>query len=228
MAIAVAGTPAVVDSGGNYTAESGSNRLLPWAFSGMKSTATAPAILGCTHGIAVMTQAGSSAVSADQSYAFADEWYLKDADIPVGANALTATFSVAPNDTPIQGYAMTLTDVDQSNPVVDSDIVIGTGVTGLTSPSVDVEAGGFVFFIVVKSVDNDTQFNTPSGYTKAGLGNFGFSGSAAVYYKTIPSAGTEAPAITWTGSANGALKIVSFRRVAAAAVARKLLLLGVG
>lgn len=202
----------IVDSGGAYTAAAGSDRLLVWPFGAMKSTETAPVISTVTHGAATLTQAGSSAVSATQSYAFADEWYLKEANIIAGSQTMTATFSVVPNDTTYQGNAYTLTGVDQTTPLVDSDIAVGTAVTGLTSPSVDVEAGGVAIFIVVKDSDSDT-FNTPSGYTKVSLGNFGFSGAAAAYSKLITSAGTEAPAITWTGAGNGALKIASFRRV---------------
>lgn len=205
----------IVDDGSSYTAATASNRLLVWALTGMKSTETPPAISSVAHGAAGLTHAGASAVSADQTYAFADQWYLPHASILSGAQTMAATWSAAPNDTPSQGNAFTLSDVHQTTPVVDSDIVVGTGVTGLTSPSVDVEAGGAVIFIVAKSTDSDT-LNTPAGYTKVALGNFGFSGYAVAYSKLITGAGTEAPAITWTGSANGALNIVSYRKTAAA------------
>lgn len=212
MPITIAGTPAVANGGDNYTAETGSNRLVVWTFGAMKSTENAPAISGVTFGGVAMSLAVTS-ISDSQAFALSSVWYLKHADIPSGAQALVITWSTEPNDTTYLGRCYTLIGVDQTNPLVDTDGAIGSSVASLQGGGLTVEDGGIVIAHASKSNDTD-NFNTPSGYTKTSLGNYDFSGHSVVYHKLISGAGTESPSVTFT-SANASLSLASFRQVAA-------------
>lgn len=212
MAVAIAGTPAIVDGGGSYTAETGSNRLVVWTFGAVKSNENPPALTGVTFGAVAMTL-GVTVISADQTYALASFWYIKEADIPGGSNAFTPSWSVTPNDTLYQGYAWTLTGVDQTTPVVDTDGAFGTASSSLTGSGLTVTADGIALAHATKNEDAD-NFNTPAGYTKASLGNYSFSGHGVTLRKLITGAGTESPNVTFT-SANAALALISIQAVSA-------------
>lgn len=211
MAVAIAGTPAAVNDGGSYTAEAGSNRLVVWTFGAMKSTENPPVISGVTFGGVAMSLAVTS-ISAAQAFALTSVWYLKDADIPSGSQALVISWSVEPNDTTYLGRCYTLTGVDQTSPLVDTDGAVGSSVASLQGGGLTVEAAGVVIAHASKS-ENTDNFNTPSGYTKTSLGNYGFSGHSVVYDRLISGAGTESPSVTFT-SANASLSLASFRQVA--------------
>lgn len=202
-----------VDSGGTFTAGSGSNRVLVWAFSGTRGGAGAPAITGATFGGEPMTQA-VFAVNTTQRYNASTIYYLLEADIPSGSQTATATWDGGtPVDDTVQGQMYTLSGIDQTDPVVDIDSAVGETATSLTGSGLSIVTDGVAIAIGSKSEDGDS-WNTPSGYTKVYLGTFDFSGSAVAYSKLTTSTTSESLAVTFS-AANGATAWVAFRPVSA-------------
>jgi hypothetical protein len=120
MAIAVEGTPSYgVTEAGTYTAETtGSDRLLVICVTA--EDGSTPDITGLTFGGVTCTQVVTKrAGGAGGPYPGASIYYLKQADIPGGAQAAAATFDSDPMTTGPYFDFFTLSGVDQTTPVDD-------------------------------------------------------------------------------------------------------------
>ena len=104
----IIGTPALFVAGGNYTAESGSDRLVVVAVA-KEVTASAP-FTSVTFGGVAMTSLAQSVSTVTTDYPHAEIWYLPEASIPVGASAIV----VSPTHSTSRGVAYTLGGADQA------------------------------------------------------------------------------------------------------------------
>lgn len=206
MAIGVVSS-AQVNSGQNVTPGAAAERLALWGIGISKGGPGAPGFTGATFGAQAMTQANGTAANATQRYAAQSAWYVKEANMPSGANAMTIATSGSPDST-LLGAAMILSGVDQGSPLVDTDTHFAEVATGLNK-TVDVLAGGMVFVVLGKSEPGDTW--VLSGFTKVFSAAHDFSGEQTVFYKAISADGTQAVAPTWTNSANASMLVLSLR-----------------
>lgn len=136
MAISILGTPVQVTGGNNYTAETGSNRIVVICLARRTSDTgsnISPAITALSFGSASL--ANSQVVSAKEvvvglgANTRAGIWFVREANIPSGANAVSATWGSTMSGSDLF-FMFTLGDVDQTS------TVDGTGAS-------ETHSGGF-------------------------------------------------------------------------------------
>jgi hypothetical protein len=115
MTAALVGTPVAIDSGGTYTAESGSNRIVAFVVMAEDST-TARTLNSLSFGGDSATVVANQASGTRMTVAIA---YVLEANIPSGAQTVTATFNTAPNET-ARIHCYTFSGCAQSSPVTSS------------------------------------------------------------------------------------------------------------
>jgi len=163
-AVSLVGTPSAVTSGGTYTAETGSNRLVVITV-GAEGLTTSPNVSAVVFGSATLAngkvvEAASAAQTPGATRGKAYVYYVKEANIDSGSQTLSVTWDG--NATANSGDLMeayTIAGVDQTTPVEATSSTfapVGTPVDPLSS-SLTVASG--------------------SGQVLAGLGNSPTAGS---------------------------------------------------
>lgn len=213
MAIAIEGTPSYGNTtASTYTAETtGSDRLLLVCVS-CEDSGT-PDITGVTFGGVTCTQAVTvRSGGATGPYQNASIYYLKQADIPSGAQSAAATFDSDPITTgPIFDF-ITLSGVDQTTPVDDfasQSRDNSAGTTFATGCVLDTNTnGGLAVALLAHGGSSAIAVSGFSPFTERADAAFG-----TAYWRWLGTYATDGSSVTW----NPTFTSVSFVAGAAAA-----------
>ncbi len=219
MAVAIAGSAEIAESatGGHpttYTAAAGSNRLLLCLFD---AEDTGNTIVSIKFGTTVMTEGLAFYESAQDSQTFA--YYLKEADIPAGAQAIDVTWGGANADDPEWvGMIYTLTDVDQTTPVDDSASENEASATTWTGPSVTSTDDGAVFALCGTGSNHSAASSITTANWTTDAVDYNISGYDAMFgHKFVTTGAAETPVADWNGTAEtGVFGMLAIAVVAAA------------
>lgn len=190
---AVLGTPVAADSGSTYTAETGSNRVLVYV--GASTSDGAKTISAITFGGVSMTQAAFLSSDIAGYECNSGLWYIKEASIPAGSQALSITWSGTILNG--SGLLMTLGGIDQSSTIVgtasgdyESGVQLSSGVTVVA---------GDVGIVGICANSQYITIGTPSGsrgtytaYAQQSESNCSTLAASCVY----SSSGSEQPTAT--------------------------------
>lgn len=217
MAVSILGTPSNLVEAGTYTAETGSNRLLVIC-SGVEQASGAGALSCTAMSFGTASLANGKIISAKETQTtgtqkvLAGIWYIKEADIPAGSNAISATFTSDPG----AGHAFvlyTLDGVDQSNPVeATSQFTVNIGSeTDPWSSSINVAAN--TAQILQAIVDVNVASTASAGWTEQrdvsrSLYQF------VTHHIVSASAGSVTYGLDFAAVQAGAISVVSFGPVA--------------
>ena len=185
----------------NFTNSAGSNRILILTV-GMEH-GTEVNLTGVTYGGKSMTQAiEKSIVTNAPSYNRVEIWYLKESDLAMagaGSKAFSFTWSGTPDN--IMYSAAVFSNVDQSTPIGNTQSREGSTNPLSVSSSLSVDVNDMV---VLAGVCGNPGTYTPcvSGYEEG----VDFIGNSTVtlanYTKSITTAGTETPGMSFSRSVN--------------------------
>jgi hypothetical protein len=162
MAVAIEGTPTKVADGENYTAEtSGSNRLVVLVAHARNSNDPG-SITGITMGSTGATLATNQ---GNQNQTASAVGYIKDADIPSGANAITVSVNNTLDSAQI--HCFTLSGADQTTPEKDSGGGNSSGNSAdvTHSSTTSTNGGMFVGGAQFDAFTNRT-WSPPTGWTE--------------------------------------------------------------
>jgi hypothetical protein len=129
---------------GLYTPPAGSDRLLVFVTGFEEADNNQTTITNVTFGGVDMTRAVERAYYSNPVTWRTEIWYLKEEDIPPGSGAFVVTYSPSepsPASRNTHAYAL-FTNVDQVNPIVDTDSGRSTTDTVTTDNPFDVVKGG--------------------------------------------------------------------------------------
>lgn len=218
MAAQVLGTPSNIDGGSTYAAEAGSNRIV------VICLAREPAATGVTPTVSTLSYGTPSlangqivqavtAVQTANNRIRATVWYVLEANIPVGAQTVAATWSTAMNGAD-KFTLYTLGGVDQADPIDNTATVIQGG--GALNGTIAVADNT----LQVSSLGNNTNaLATPEGtFIEIQDANDG-GGTARVYshYNVQVAAATINWGINLTQTGAGA--VASFNSAALTSIA---------
>jgi hypothetical protein len=223
MIPAHAALPEVVDlldfhsnSLGPYTVPEGNNRIVLFiahAENGANDRKIESVTLGDKN-LTLLVRDTVSSVGETQYFAMTEIWYLKEADIPKDANSFQVTWDTSAVSSFEVSYSYaTLVNVDQDNPIVDTESAKGTTGT-ITTPAFDVVENGRA--IAAATCGNAGSSWTPdSDYTE--LEDFSSASSSANSQKTknaYSADGTDTVSATFGNVNRQVLVVASFRFVA--------------
>lgn len=221
MAVSILGTPLVIDDGGSYTAESGSDRLVVISASNRASNtgiSLNPSVSTLTAGASTSLANGkifSILETADGNGANwrAGLWGIKESDIPAGSNVidmgwsttmqsttkicmytLGGVYQAVPIDTTVAKVQSSATLWQQAITVIDDSVHLSSAVWG---------AGG-------------ASATSGSGYTEQMDHTNGGSVRAHSQSRVITTGGSNTWEITLTTALSGRIAIASFAPVPAA------------
>lgn len=204
--IAVEGTPnSDIDSGDTYTPESGSDRLVVWAFGPRLNGTGSDTVTGGTYNSTALTIDANTFRTVGSNAYTSTILHAKDADLPGASSTISATISggsLADDD----GAALTLSGVDQTTPVGDTVTNSAGGITSLSLNGLSVSAGGVVVCVAASNRD----LTTPAGYTEL-MNQPSSTQNPMAAYKLITADGTEnvSVALSSSGAASGACAFYS-------------------
>lgn len=144
-----------ISEGGTYTAAAGSNRLVVIAGNGESAYSSRP-LVGISMGGVAFTEA---VTAVDGTATKGGIWYIKEADIPSGAQTITVDWNGQVHDT-FMGSIYTLTDIDQDNPLYDVASNFQADVTSLPLDFNGVDGG---FLIAEGGTNNQSVPISSSG-----------------------------------------------------------------
>lgn len=201
-----------IDNGETYTAGAGSNRVVIYT----PHAVLAGTLIDLQSGtfdapLNIRAEAREDTGTAGRSLAILD---VLEASIPVGANALTATYDNAPGND--EGTAITLSGVNQSSPVSDSDVVTGFAVDTSCALSVTVSNGD----MVIAAAGSTNDISQPAGYTSVRNDTVGVPDTSVVY-KAISAGGTENLTFTAASGVFGCAAVVYSSASSSAAAKRR-------
>lgn len=122
-AVAIVNTPSTINDAANYTAETGSNRVVAICIRGEVAAGTTTLDVSDisfgakTLGGAQIVLGAKLSNTADWTREFVGIYYVKEANIPAGANAITVTWNQAVAGTTAEITAYTLSGVNQTTAV---------------------------------------------------------------------------------------------------------------
>lgn len=201
-----------IEDGGSYTAQTGSNRLVVFFLCGEGGSSTD------TEG-STLSFGGVSATllrkqdTASSTYVGVSCFYIKEADIPSGAQTVLATFV---DDTPTNSavLCMTLTDCDQTT-VSDADVGAAQNVlTGELPWTLASTTSGGVGVCVAYGASNTPTYSlsTADGWTEQYDAAESGAATSRLWFadKSLDGSSTTA-GITPSSSNSTALVAVAFR-----------------
>jgi hypothetical protein len=224
MAVAVVGTPTVIDAGGTYTAEAGSNRLMVFALANRTSDTSisiTPTITAFTAGATSLAngQLISAVETANGSGANqrAGLWYVREADIAGGALTITPTWS-HPMQSTTKIACYTLSGVHQLFP-------IGTTVTKAQSSTTawqqDITAAANSAHLSAAVWGaGGISATSGAGYTEVMDHTNGGAVRAHSQYQVVSTGGVFSWAATLSSAVGGRIAIASFAETSVTAAAR--------
>jgi hypothetical protein len=223
MAIAIEGTPSYgVSEAGTYTAETtGTNRLLVICITGEDSSTPDINTSVTFGGVACTSVVEKRSGGTGGPYQTASIFYLKQADIPSGAQAIAVDFDSGALTSGPFFDCFTLSGVDQTTPVDDFvstslDNVAGTSFSG--GVTLDTNTNGGLSFAVVTTGGNATTYGTSGSWglwdeKVDSVLNSGYSRAVA----TIANNGTSVTADpSWSTSQNFAAMVAAAFKPASA------------
>jgi hypothetical protein len=192
--IAVSGTPTEeAVSTSSVTPEAGANRLVLWGAAARSTTTSAATdcIVSATYNAVSAPIAGTAQCYNNTGVAMLSNalFYAKEANLPGGAANYVVTFN---GTTPanFRGAAMTLTGVDQSTTVQDTDVLTGSVNSDPHTLSVEATEGGMAVWTSICTNDYDETELATEGYSIAFEDETG-ANNYLMAYKPITSTGTE-------------------------------------
>jgi hypothetical protein len=165
MAGSVVGTELQIVTGGNYTAESGSDRIVRFAIMTEATDSNGRAITAATFGSENLIEYTSSAIDNTNARMTGAFYYILEADIPAGSNAVTITWDDTVITTTI--YCLTMENMEQVSPEtgVDSLEYVSATAMSVVVPTVD----GGVSSVVIGNNSSGTSSQTfDATWTEAG------------------------------------------------------------
>ncbi len=184
-----------------YTEGSGNNRIIMVTISDENNNNT-PTVSGISWGGENLIFIDGRSGGTGSNDTRVELWYLPESQI-VTAGAGPHNFTVTWNTGPVDELftAITLQDVDQTNPVSDSDVGVTSGggsTTATLDNAVSTDVGDMVFY-AAESNSNSVTHSEPGSYTE--LNDFTGSGhSHADAYIQVACPGTEQSTATWDAS----------------------------
>lgn len=214
MAVSLVGTPASVNNGSNYTAESGSNRIVVFAIRAVPGVA-ASSITAVTFGGVACTIAVQRMESASE-LGLTGIAYIKESSIPAGAQAVSVTVSAGSVD-PIICY--TLAGVDQTSTVRDSDSAEVTA-TATFSVTLTTVAGDYGVLAGFSGAQGTGAFATyANGWAETARSDLGGVGGRTVVAASVACDGTDNISITNSLNGRKSLSVGVFAAASGSAIA---------
>ena len=224
MSVAVVGTPQAgvftSGTGVNCTPGSGVNRAVVLALAHSSSSGNGPPVytgVQPTYNGINLTQIGSFISNTTVRYAAVSFWLALEASLPSTSKPIVASWSDGTNglnEADALATVWTLSGVNQTTPVSGTDSGATNSASSIAGAGLSATAGGIVLFNAAFNPGSSTGITGPSGYTQdMTFTPFDFSGYAMMGHKTIGSAGTETPAVSWTsGATSAAILTVNFQQ----------------
>lgn len=194
----ISGTPTNIANSGNYTAGSGSNRVVVFGVC-FSDNAAGTTVTGVTFGgIACHRIGGAEADPGSVNRAYVDLWYMNEADsIPAGAQAVTASYSAGILSTRI--LCFTVQGANQTDfSVTDSDITTSGTSLSLSLTSLDSSFAVAVANLLHNASNTDVTWtwtgSTENADGTSGAPNQRFSSS----HRDVTTGTTESIGASWS------------------------------
>lgn len=211
----ILGTPTAVTGGGNYTAETGTNRLVVFSI-GRRCTNTGspelPSVTEITYGGSASLTGGQiilakSASVSNGGNSISGLWYVKEANIPAGANAVSVTYDRTMNGADLI-MAFTLGSMNQTSSVD------GSGSTQTSAGSTDPYTGTITIAASCIQILSATFGGNPTSAPDAAWTEVQDVQSGNFRRNTQHVSGQPAGSLTWTcdlsAATNGSVAVASF------------------
>ena len=169
MAVAALGS---VLTGLTHTAEAGSNRILILAHGNEWGLADANVLTGLTYGGQAMTNVPAATLTVGTATVMRGEiWYLNEAGIAAATdNIIAPTFADGSYSAPMFHHGF-YSNVDQANPLVDSDAASRTTAGSLSSPAITTVANGYLVAAAACGAEGPAAWTNATEQTDQAFGD---------------------------------------------------------